>query len=70
MTNPLYQVELSLDMGVYLVEVAAVVALAPSHTTALTTVHQKTGVQEQEHTPTMRAQSLILKLRKSMSITY
>ena len=69
MTSPLYQEELSLEVGVCLVELVAVVTLAPSHTTALTTVHQKTGAQEQEHTPIMQAQSLILKLRKSMSIT-
>ena len=64
MTSLLYQVEHSLDMGISLVEVAVVVMLVPSDTTALTSVHQKTGVQEQEHTPTMQALEQALKLRK------
>ena len=63
-----FQVEVSLEEGIYPAEVAAVVALVLWHTTALTSAQQKTGVQDQEHTPTMQAQSLISKLRMSSLI--
>lgn len=65
-TSLLYLAEVSLDMGLYPAEVAVVVMLVLSHTTALTTVHQKTGVLEQERTPITQALEHTLKLRKSM----